>query len=227
VERNKNITKKKDLDPTKSQIVNVESGGFARAPRGSIDRQFDESSVSPGTYTFEKMISGAYLGPLCLRTIHVAAEDGLFPNLIAKALKKIEQISTEAISDFMYHPTRLGVASRSQKGDGNPLSPALNGGREEDLITLYYLIDRLIERAAKLTAINLSSVVIKSGKGTNPCFPICIVAEGTTFYRLKSLQPRVEYYMKAYLENQKNLYYEIVDIENATLIGAAIAGLTN
>jgi len=92
---------------------------------------------------------------------------------------------------------------------------------------LYYLIDRLIERAAKLTAINLSSVVIKSQKGKNPCFPVCIVAEGTTFYQLKSLKQRVEYYLKTYLEDRKNRYYEIVNVDNATLIGAAIAGLTN
>ena len=217
IEQNKNIIKNKDLDPARSQIINVESGGFGKGPLSVIDRQFDKSTENPGEGTFEKMISGAYFGPMGLKTIQVAAEDGLFSSQAAKELEKIEQISTEDISDFMYYPN----------AERNPLSSAFNGGSGEDLITLYYLIDKLVERAAKLTAINLSSVVIKSGKGTNPCFPVCIVAEGTTFYRLKSLKTRVEFYMKTYLENQKNLYYEIVDIENATLIGAAIAGLTN
>ena len=94
-------------------------------------------------------------------------------------------------------------------------------------MTLYYLLDRMVERAAKLTAINLSSVALKSGKGRNPCRPICIVAEGTTFYKLTSLRQRVEYYLKQYLVETQNVFYQIIAVENATLIGAAIAGLTN
>jgi hexokinase len=63
--------------------------------------------------------------------------------------------------------------------------------------------------------------------GPDPCRPICIVAEGSTFYRLKSLQAKIEYYLKQFLVDKKHVHYEIVNIENATLIGAAIAGLTN
>ena len=48
-----------------------------------------------------------------------------------------------------------------------------------------------------------------------------------TFYRLKSLQQKTEYYLKQFLVDKKHVHYEIVNIENATLIGAAIAGLTN
>ena len=217
VEQNANITKTKGLDPTKNQIVNVESGGFAKAPRGTIDERFDASSMSPGMYTFEKMISGAYLGPLCMKVIQVVAEEGLFSDTSAEKLKKVNKISTKDVSDFMCSPT----------SNANPLSSAVDGAAVEDTVTLYYLVDRLVERAAKLTAINLSSVAIKSGKGQNPSRPLCIVAEGTTFYHLKSLKQRVQYYLKQYLENEKNIYYEIVSVDNATLIGAAIAGLTN
>jgi hexokinase len=217
IETNKNITKTKDLDLAKSQIVNVESGGFDKAPQGKIDKDFDQSSNSPGMYTFEKMISGAYLGPICLWTVRAAAKDGLLSKDSTKNLKKIKELSTKDVDDFMSYP----------QGKGGPLSSALKTASQEDLATAYYLIDRLIERAAKLTAINLSSVAIKSGKGHNPCRPVCIVAEGTTFYQLKSLKQRVEYYLKDYLVNEKGVFYEIINVENATLIGAAIAGLTN
>jgi len=217
VEQNKNITKKTDLDPTKTQIINIESGSFGKAPRGSIDLQFDRSTLDAGLSTFEKMISGAYLGPLCLKSARVAAEDGLFSRTAAENLNTIEQIDTKDINDFMCRP----------KGDSNPLASSLDTTTEQDVITLHHLIDRLVERAAKLTAVNLASVVLKSGQGQNPCAPVCIVAEGTTFYGLKSLKTRVEYYLKEYLEDRKQRYYEIVSIENATLIGAAIAGLTN
>jgi hexokinase len=217
IEQNKNITKKKDLDPAKTQIVNVESGAFGKAPRGTLDLQFDESTLNTGMSTFEKMISGAYLGPLCLHCARAAAADGLFSTAAAEKLDSVREIDTKDINDFMYHP----------KGTGNPLASALGAGTDKDAVTLYSLVDRLIERAAKLTAVNLSSAALKSGQGENPCSPVCIVAEGTTFYGLKSLKTRVEYYLKEYLEDKKRRHYEIVNIENATLVGAAIAGLTN
>jgi len=217
VEENKNITKKKDLDPAKSQIINIESGAYGKGPRGSIDIEFDESTNNPGINVFEKMISGAYLGPLCLMTACQAAEQGLFSDAVAAKLKQTKQLETKDISDFMYYP----------QSDNNPLARICKAGNEKDRLALYWLLDRLTERAAKLTAINLSSAVLKGRKGENPCAPVCIVAEGTTFYELKSLKSRVEFYLKDYLENKKQRFYEIVNIENATLIGAAIAGLTN
>jgi hexokinase len=217
VESNENIRKAKDLDPEKSQIVNVESGGFGKAPRGKIDKDFDAASVSPGINTFEKMISGAYIGPLCLVTARAGAQEGLLSNTAAERLNGIQVATTKDISNFLSRP----------EGRDNPLSSTLIDVPEEDVITLYFLVDALVERAAKLTAINLSSVALKSGKGHNPCRPVCLVAEGTTFYRLKSLRQKVEYYLKQYLVEKKRVHYEIVNVENATLIGAAIAGLTN
>lgn len=217
IEQNKSITKARDLDPAKSQIINVESGGFGKAPQGAIDKKFDKSLVNPGVNVFEKMISGAYFGPICLWTIQAAVKAKLFSGTPAEKLAGIKELSTKQASNFMYNP---------QAGD-SPLSTAMVDADEEDRVTLYLLIDRMIERAAKLTAINLSSVALASGKGKNPTRPICIVAEGTTFYHLTSLRQRVEYYLKQYLVERKKLFYEIINIDNATLIGAAIAGLTN
>ena len=70
-------------------------------------------------------------------------------------------------------------------------------------------------------------MAVKSGRGIDPTRPICIVAEGTTFYKMKSLKSRIEYYLKQFLENKKGIFTDMAQVENATLIGAAIAGLTN
>ena len=217
VEQNANITKAKDLDTAKSQIINVESGGFGKAPRGKIDEAFDAQSTSPGVHVFEKMISGAYLGPICFAALQTTAKEGLFSPGVAEKLLGLEETSSKDISDFMSTP---------ESGD-NPLAVAMADASTEETAKLYYLVDALIKRAAKLTAANLSSAAMKSGKGYNPCRPVCIVAEGTTFYHLKSLRQKTEYYLKQYLVDQKGIYYEVVNVENATLIGAAIAGLTN
>jgi hexokinase len=226
IEKNSNIKKKlvrsgaseggKDLDPSKSQIINTESGGLAKFHRGKIDIAFDKSTINPGVNKLEKMISGAYLGPLCLHTIHKACNEKLFSSAVADTLWQMPELSTKNMNDFLQYPF----------GD-NPLAKACKDSSNDDTITLYYIADRLAERAAKITAINLSAMAIKSDHGTDPTRPICIVAEGTTFYQMKGLKNHVEFYLKQYLENKRGIYTEIIGVDNATLIGAAIAGLTN
>jgi hexokinase len=204
------------LATDREQIINVESGSFAKAPRGRIDLKLDESTLDPGRYTFEKMFSGGYLGALCLETLREAGGQGLFSKKVSEELLSIEDLQTIDVNSFMRFP----------KGD-SPLAVICKKGNKQDCAAVCYVLDALIERAAKHAAILLSSTVLKTDKGKNPCNPICITAEGTTFYELKSLKAKVEFYLKSFLEEKYNRFVEIVSVENATLIGAAIAGLTN
>jgi hexokinase len=221
VESNLNIKKASGLDEAKSQIINIESGGFAKSPMGAIDRQFDKTTNNPNIHTFEKMISGAYLGPLILEALRQAAKDELFSEISSERIFNIKELTTKDVNDFLYEP----------KSGNNPLSKVLTDRGDSmaypDFGMMYDLIDKMVTRSAKLTAINLSSAVLKSNKGQNPQKPVCIVAEGTTFFKLKDFQSKVESFLTEYLVTQKSRFYEIVQVENATLIGAAIAGLTN
>jgi hexokinase len=216
VESNAAVTKQKGLNPEQSQIINTESGGMGKAHSGRIDQMFDATMNNPGIHKFEKMISGAYLGPLYLKTIQQACHDGILCGGAAEAIGRMTDLNTKNLNDFMFYPY----------GE-NPLARVCRQGSGEDVTLLYVIADRLVERAAKLAAINLSAMAIKSGQGTDPARPICIVAEGTTFYQMKTLKTRVEFYLKQYLEDKRGIYTEIIAVENATLIGAAIAGLTN
>jgi len=216
VESNRNITKTGGLDGEGEQIVNVESGAFGKAPRGAIDLLLDGSTLDPGQYTFEKMFSGAYLGPLCLEAFKKGGEEGLFSGVMAEKLSTAEGLQTKDVNSFMRHP----------QGE-NPLTRICASGTERDRATVWHVADCLIERAAKVVAVLLSSVVLKTDKGTDPCAPVCITAEGTTFYELKSLKSRIECYLRCFLQQERGRYFEIVSVEDATLIGAAIAGLTN
>ena len=214
VEDNANITTR-TLPSGQRQIINTESGGMGKAHRGKIDCDYDASTNNPGVHTFEKMISGAYLGPVFLFTIRQAAADGLFSSETAAAIEQRTDLSTKDMNDFMFYPA----------GD-NPLANACKGN-EKDTTLLYVLADRMVQRAAKLSAINLSAIALKSGCGTDPTRPICIVADGTTFYQMKTLKSRIEFYLKQHLEDQRGIYTDIIGLDNAPVIGAAIAGLTN
>ncbi len=216
IESNRNIRKRANLEPDKEQVINVESGSFGKAPRGKVDLELDESTLDPGRYTFEKMFSGVYLGALCLETLREAGGQGLFSKDVTEELLAIKDLETKDVNSFIRFP----------QGD-NPLAVRCTKDNEQDCAAVWHVLDALIERAARLTAILLSSVVLKTDKGKNPCTPVCITAEGTTFYELKSLKTKVEFYLKSFLEEKHNRFFEIVSVENATLIGAAIAGLTN
>jgi hexokinase len=152
-----------------------------------------------------------------MAVVKQAAEHGLFTPAAARGLKDISRLDTKEVNDFLYYPAE----------GNNPLTNALREGDTSDLSATYLLVERIIRRAAKLTAINISAMAIKSDAGSDPCRPICIVAEGTTFYQLKTLKSGVEYYLKSKLEDKYGIYTDIVSVENAALVGAAIAGLTN
>jgi hexokinase len=215
VEENARITKLPGLDPSGKQIVNVESGAFGRAPRGTIDLAFDAATVDPGMYTFEKMISGGYLGGLYGAVLDQAVCEGLFSSGAAGRIRRLPAIETKD----------LGVWLADPAGRTGPIALALTGGEDRGLA--YHLAERLVERAAKLTAVNLASIAIKSGAGRDPRRPICVTADGTTFYELKGLREKTLGFLEPFLLERYGVRCEFARVENAPLIGAAIAGLTN
>ena len=103
---------------------------------------------------------------------------------------------------------------------------ACTDGNEDDAIALWMIIDAVIARAAKLTAANLAATVLKSGAGTDPRKPVCINADGTTFYKTEYLKQYTEYYLHTYLQLEHKRYYRFVRIDDSPIIGAAIAGLS-
>ncbi len=215
LELNRNITKLKNLPSTGSQIINMESGGFDKFPGGSIDKNFDNTTIKPGSYRFEKMISGAYLGPLSSRVLEEAIEAGLFSDPGAAAVKKLLPLDTVSVDRFLHNPY----------DKDNPLALACTD--TADRSTCFTLADAVIERAAKLAAVNLSATILKGESGGDPAFPIAVCADGTTFFKTKDLMFRTRYYLKHYLQDQKGRYLEFLHNEDAPIIGAAVAALLN
>ncbi len=214
VERNANISKLGMFD-AKSQIINIESGNFDFCP-SNLDREFFDSTKQPGQYHLEKMISGAYLGPLASLVIRKAIGEGVLSTTFAERFNAMGgSVSTMVMSNYLEMPFNKGYAL-----------VACCDGNEDDAIALWTILDRLVARSAKLTAANLAATVLKSGAGTDPRKPVCINADGTTFYKTEYLKKYTEYYLHTYLELEKKRYYRFVRIDDSPTIGAAIAGLS-
>lgn len=200
-----------------TMLINMESGNYGKSPSGLIDKKFDNTTINPGAANFEKKISGGYLGGVIYIMLQEAAHAGLLSDTFKANIEKVDTITTIDANEFMYEPYGDNLlASFCSKADGEG---------QKDRTTLYYLMDHMIERAAKLVAINLTAVVVKSGKGTDPCRPVCITADGSTFYKLKDFKSKLESYLKTYLVDGRDLHYEFVEAENANLTGSAIAAL--
>jgi hexokinase len=214
IEEASKIGKLSENFPTSTQIINMESGGFGKTPRGFIDLEFDAGTVNPGKGTFEKMISGAYLGSLYSAVIGKASKEGLFSKESSDTLSVLPTQTTKELSSFLANPS-------DKRG-----TFASAFAMEKDAAVGYCLAERLVERAAKLTAVNLASIAVKTGVGNDPSRPILVTADGTTFYELPGLQEKTRMYLDLFLSEHSGQRCKFVKVEDAPLIGAAIAGLT-
>lgn len=212
IEKNDNILK---LSPSarngKSQIINVESGCLD-LKLGDIDQAFLKSTKDPDKYAFEKMISGAYLGPLATMVIKQAVEEGLFSKTFAKRFSETNSLTTISMNAFL------------NESEDCVLSKCCEGN-EEDYDTLMEIIGCFIARAAKLTAANLASAVLKTDFGKDEDHPVLINADGTTFHKTAMLKSCTIEYLDAYLA-EKGRRAVVTQIDDSPVIGSAIGALT-
>jgi len=198
-----------------SQIVVCESGKCNKIARSKFDETLDSNTNSPGLYGFEKMCSGAYLGPLGRLALAKAASEDLFTAPVAAGFSKLENLELKDMDQFFYGPYRTDTK----------LGAVLANGTEADRETAFLLLDAFVERSARLAAANIAAAIIKSGKGFNPVRPVSVLCEGTTVLRTHNLRERVTGYLNTVLTEERGIWYEIVTMENAVTLGSAVAGL--
>lgn len=213
VEENKNIKKRPNLKAGR-QIINVESGNMTIS-LGEADERFMKTTKEPLSYQFEKKISGAYIGPFSKYVLDMACEEGLFTLHFVEAFKALDSLSTTFMSNYLEMPFNKDYVLVNCV-DGN----------EGDAITLWYILRSIIERAAKLTACNLSAAVLKGEAGYDPRYPVVINADGTTFYKTEFLKSYTEYYLHEFLELKHRRFVKLIRIDDSPVLGAAIAGLS-
>ena len=197
-----------------TMIINVESGNLDLV-LGDADRSFFTTTKDPSNYHFEKMISGAYIGLFARHVISLAIEEGIFSPTFAERFKALDGLNTTEMSNYleMCHNQDYKLV-RCVEGD------------EEDARKLWILLREVIERAAKLTAVNLSAAVLRTDMGVNPRYPVTINADGTTFYKTEFLLEYTKLYLHEFLEKRHGRFTRLVRIDDSPVLGAAIAGLS-
>ena len=200
----------------KNMAVVLESGGYDGIAQGKADKALDGETHNPGKYMFEKMTSGAYLGRLAHKTVGLTCREGLFSDEFCDGFKEVGSLSLKNDVDaFCRHPFGGGKLA------------ALTAGNDADRQTLYYIIDLLFERAAKIVACSLAGIVKHTGFGGDPTRPVCVCCDGSTFNKSKLYRSKTDYYIKDYIERQLQRHLEFIKVHNPSLLGAAIAALLN
>jgi hexokinase len=215
IESNRNILKLRSLDVSKNQIINIESGAFGKVPQTDIDIAFDNTTINPGDYKFEKMFAGGYFGGLCLTALKTAAREGVFTADATSRLMTVNELSSEDVNNYV----------SIQKSGMGPLARCMMNGTDEENCS--EIINCLIDRSAKLVAVNMAAVILKTNKGQSAERPILITIEGTTFNKMHNLRISFEKYLKEYLKDDKQRYYEFTEVQYSSLVGAALAALIN
>jgi len=202
------------------QIVVCESGNFAHRYVGALDREYDQTTQFPGAYTFEKAASGAYLGPLTYHIICRALRDGLFTFNRVDEFLSWSTLRTKDLDAFLHKP----LTASTSIGE-------LFGRNERDAISSFtYLASIITERAAYLSAAVLAGAVEKTaydeGPGFDPLVPVRIAVEGTTYVIYKGMRAALESRLHTLLNRQRPRSFIITPVEQASLLGAAVAALS-
>ena len=200
----------------KKQIIVCESGKYKNINRSDFDIKFDKTTVKPGSFYMEKQCSGAYLGPVSTIIIQTAAKEGIFSAKMNEALLKLEPLTLIEMDKFLHGPFNKDCALGKL---------ACEVTTEEDLDMLYQLLAAVVERSARCSAAILTACAIQTGAGKNAAHPVCILCNGTTFYKTWMVRERTAAYLDEILTNKLGIHWEIVSAENDITLGTAISGL--
>ncbi len=213
VERNENIEKLDTYLDLGSQVINVEAGGFNAFERTLFDLALDARSENPGGHVFEKLISGVYMGSLTLELLKALVDQGCFSNTGASAIRDMRELTTIHIDN---------LAADNERDTGVLGSDVFT---EADHDVMKIVFNAVVDRAALLTAINILAAVVKSGEGKDADSPVCVNIDGSTYYKTFQLADKVQAHLKTML-SARGLHIRCIQVDDAPVVGAAIAGLT-
>ncbi|NLC91896.1 MAG: hexokinase [Treponema sp.] len=200
----------------KKQIIVCESGKYTSITKSDFDIEVDKKTTKPGSFILEKSCSGAYLGPLSYQALQFAAKENLFSKKVCTEVLKIENLTLIEVDGFLHGPYNVNTTL------GKIMS---ENASEEDFNKMYQLLDNIAERCARHAAAILTACVIQTEAGKNASKPVCILCNGTTFFKTSLVKERVYSYLDEILTKTLDIYWKIVSCDNDITLGTAISGL--
>lgn len=186
VEKLENITKltsRKDDSGydklTGEMVVNIEWGSFDNhlsvLPNTAYDADLDRESVNPGIQMFEKRVSGMFLGEILRRVLLVLVKEAQLFTDQDSSSNDIRSTTTIANDSALYKQWGIDTSflsivqedsSAGLKVTRQTLDRELgvSAASIEDAEAVKELVSAIGRRSARLSAVALAAVVIKSGQ---------------------------------------------------------------
>lgn len=194
-------------------IIVCEGGFFKGTPQSIFDKELDAASVKPGQGLLEKMCSGAYMGIIAYKAVNYGCKEGLFSEGFVQAFSKIPSFMPYDMDQYLRNP----------EDHSSLLGALVPASTKEDMETFEQILKDVIARSAAIVSALLSASILKSGKGTEENKPICVVANGSTFWKTFGLYEAVCKNLEANLSGDFKRCYKIIKVEDDITLGSCAA----
>lgn len=215
----------------KEQIVVCESGKCNTFTLSDFDLDADRRTAVQKQFPLEKCCSGAYLGNTCLSLLKFAAREGFFSEAAAENFGTLDALSTVEADNFLKAFGGCGNGASEGEMAGaenaeNAENPVMKACRtKKDRKTAFLLLDAAVDRCARYSASLLAANLIATEKGRSEGKYVCILCNGTTFFKTRRLKERTEKYLFEYARKKCRISYKTVCLENDITLGTAVAAL--
>ena len=195
------------------EVLILEAGAFDKLQLSDFDRKVINESKEGEYHILEKMCSSHYLGRITLKMLDALSLNGAFSRDFFLYLREEYERGGsniwERFNNFLFQ------------------KELVEGMTEEEQKSLHYVLNLIIERDANLCASLIGACCIKNTYNNAKECPIAIAIEGSTILKTYQLYSKIEQKLKFDLTKKRNIYFEIITVENATFIGSAILSLSH
>ena len=143
------------------------------------------------------------MGPLTLVAMQQAAQEGLFSAAGASAIGRWRELDTVSLS--------MRLAGKSV--------PVWELAESDERVMLR-IFEGLVDRAALFSAVNMAAAMVLDR--TDSVAPVCVNADGSTYYFTPGLAEKTELYLRSLLMPY-DCSFEITKVMDAPAVGAALA----
>lgn len=208
------IKKKKFLSC--KMVLNTQAGSFGQISETKVDNGVRSLLGKVQVGRFSQKVNSSCL-PLVFKVLVKEISGKILNERLCKRIEKLEDLDLEQ----MYLFYSGGLKSNSY------LSSVFRYGTLEDAANLGIIIDRVIQRAALLIAIQISGILKYKDIGHNPIQPVGVIVEGDFHEIVKDFEDRVRCEIEKYFGRSDPRYFKFLHIQNSTMLGAGIAAAIN
>ncbi|CAK0735824.1 hypothetical protein CVIRNUC_000645 [Coccomyxa viridis] len=204
--------------------INTEWGNFAApsSPFTDIDRELDEETPNAGSHRFEKMVSGMYLGELARRAILRLAEQAqLFGPEVPPQLREPWALTSAALSKIDEDGSWLLSTTARELSETLGLPAALC--THTTCLRVKQVCHLVARRSAAVVAACLAGLLqqIDRDGAHTPMAPTTIAVDGGLFEHYQAYRAYLREYLDQMLGKQVSSLVKIVQIRDASSMGAA------